>query len=121
MTSSLVSLLRPHQYLKNGFVLVGLASSPLRNEAVLMAAALAFVAVCLAASSVHVFNDRLDLEADRPHLTKRNRPIVNGAVQVVVAGRLAGRPLGRSRPGAGRAGGVVLRQRESVRTAGAHC
>ncbi len=45
----------------------------------------AFVAFCAAASSVYLFNDLLDREADRAHSTKRNRPIASGRLSVPVA------------------------------------
>jgi 4-hydroxybenzoate polyprenyltransferase len=41
---------------------------------------MAFVAFCLVASSVYVLNDLLDLEADRSHPRKRNRPFASGAI-----------------------------------------
>jgi 4-hydroxybenzoate polyprenyltransferase len=44
----------------------------------LVQAALAFVAFCLAASAVYLLNDLLDLEADRHHVTKCNRPFASG-------------------------------------------
>jgi 4-hydroxybenzoate polyprenyltransferase len=42
--------------------------------------ALAFAAFCLAASGAYVVNDMLDLEADRGHPTKRDRPFASGAL-----------------------------------------
>ncbi|MCL4676778.1 MAG: UbiA family prenyltransferase, partial [Pararhodobacter sp.] len=46
----------------------------------LSAAALAFVAFSLVASSVYLLNDLLDLASDRAHPRKRNRPLASGAL-----------------------------------------
>lgn len=82
----LIQLLRPHQWLKNGFVLVGLLFAHAWNDgAKLSHALIAFVAFCLLSSAVYVFNDFLDREADRLHPQKRNRPLAAGRVSVKVA------------------------------------
>lgn len=75
-------LLRPHQWIKNGFVLAPLvfAGAFLTPAAVLDAVAAAVV-FCLAASAVYVWNDLQDVEADRRHPIKQHtRPIAAGAV-----------------------------------------
>lgn len=82
----LLRLLRPHQWLKNGFVLVGLLfghawSDLLRVEQ----AGLAFVAFSLLASGVYVMNDLMDREQDRLHPAKRHRPLASGAVSLPMA------------------------------------
>ncbi len=74
-------LLRPHQWVKNGFVLVGVLfghawDEPLRVQAALVA----FAAFCAIASAVYVVNDWFDRERDRLHPTKRLRPIASGLV-----------------------------------------
>lgn len=80
-----VKLLRPHQYIKNGFVLLGVVFSHQWDNATLVSAGLAFVAFCAMASAVYVLNDILDVEADRQHPKKRNRPIASGAISVRTA------------------------------------
>ena len=50
---------------------------------------LAFVSFCFAASGIYIWNDLLDVDADRRHPTKRNRPIASGELSVGVA-RAAG-------------------------------
>ena len=74
-------LIRPHQWAKNGFVLIGLLfghawGDPIRVKA----AAVAFVAFCAIASAVYVMNDWFDRERDRLHPLKRHRPIANGDI-----------------------------------------
>jgi 4-hydroxybenzoate polyprenyltransferase len=79
-------LLRPVQWAKNGFVLVGLLFGHALGEPDKVQAALvAFAAFCAMASAVYVVNDWFDREADRRHPLKRFRPIASGRV----SGRLA--------------------------------
>ena len=77
----LIKLLRPHQWLKNGFVLIGLLFGHAWNDPVKLGHAVAaFVAFCLLASAVYVMNDLADREQDRLHPDKRHRPLASGAV-----------------------------------------
>jgi decaprenyl-phosphate phosphoribosyltransferase len=76
-----IKLLRPHQYLKNGFIwLPVFFGYQLTNAAAVLHVALAFLAFCLVASSVYVINDLRDVASDRRHPIKRNRPLASGAV-----------------------------------------
>ncbi len=86
---SIIKLIRPHQWIKNGFVLIGVAFSHRWDVLTLTSAALAFLAFCLVASGVYVMNDLLDVEADRKHPTKCKRPIASGAISVTQARLLA--------------------------------
>jgi 4-hydroxybenzoate polyprenyltransferase len=75
--------LRLHQWLKNGLLLVPLlASHQLTDGAAWMSLFWAFVAFSLCASSVYIANDLLDLESDRQHPRKCNRPFASGALPV---------------------------------------
>lgn len=79
-------LLRPHQWLKNGFVLVGLLFAHAWNDPLLLAKALAATAAfCLLSSAVYVFNDLIDREQDRLHPQKRHRPLASGVIGVPFA------------------------------------
>ena len=80
---------RPHQYLKNGFVVVGPLFSEQWTLDLLVRTLLAFTAFCAMASAVYCFNDLLDVEADRQHPTKCKRPIASGAISVRFAWFLA--------------------------------
>ncbi len=76
-------LLRPHQWVKSGFVFVGLLfghawQQPQLVHQVVMAA----LAFALGASAVYVGNDLADRQADREHPRKRLRPLASGAVSV---------------------------------------
>ena len=79
-------LLRPHQWVKNGFVAAPLFFTP---EAVtsdgLATVALGIVAFSAVSSAVYVLNDTVDREADRMHPEKRKRPIASGQISVPTA------------------------------------
>lgn len=86
----LIQLLRPHQWLKNGFVLIGLLfGHAWSNAEMRMQALTAFVAFCLISSAVYVMNDILDREADRRHPQKCLRPIASSRVGIGMALALA--------------------------------
>lgn len=72
--------MRPHQWLKNILVLVPALAA--HDLSALLPAAFAFVSFCLAASSIYLINDMLDLEVDRRHPRKCKRPFASGAISV---------------------------------------
>ena len=75
--------LRPHQWLKNGLLFIPLVLAHQLNELHLLEhAATAFICFSLTASSVYLLNDLLDLESDRKHATKRNRPLASGELPI---------------------------------------
>lgn len=75
--------LRLHQWLKNVLVFVPLvAAHRLTSSEGLVQALLGFLAFGLCASAVYVLNDLVDLEADRRHVRKRNRPFASGLIPV---------------------------------------
>lgn len=89
----LIRLMRPHQWVKNGFVFVGLLFGHAweQGEAVdlFLRAFSAFIAFCLLSSAVYVMNDLADREQDRLHPDKRQRPLASGAVGARAALALA--------------------------------
>jgi len=77
----LVQLLRPHHWVKNGFVLVGLLFGHAWEQPGYVAAAVAAtLAFCLASSAVYAFNDALDAQRDREHPDKKERPVARGVI-----------------------------------------
>ena len=70
--------LRPHQWLKNSLVFVPILTSHNVNTESFLNSIAAFLAFSLVASSVYILNDLLDLESDRIHPRKRNRPFASG-------------------------------------------
>jgi 4-hydroxybenzoate polyprenyltransferase len=83
-------LLRPKQWAKNLLLFAALVfARDLFVPEKFLLAVLAFVSFCLASSSVYVVNDLLDVERDRLHPEKRNRPIASGRVSPAAATALA--------------------------------
>jgi 4-hydroxybenzoate polyprenyltransferase len=83
---SLLTALRPKQWLKNGFVVLPLFFAGLfANQSAIVMTLGAFVAFCLAASGTYLVNDVLDRQADRQHPTKQRRPIASGKVSTASA------------------------------------
>jgi 4-hydroxybenzoate polyprenyltransferase/phosphoserine phosphatase len=78
----LVKALRPHQWAKNVLLFAPLTLAHTLALGPIVTALLAFIAFSLCASSVYVVNDLLDIESDRKHPTKRNRPFASDRVPV---------------------------------------
>ena len=79
----LLRLMRPHQWVKNSFVLTGLLFGHAWHDPALVTQVLfAFAAFCLVSSTVYVINDIVDIEQDRHHPKKRKRPLPSGKVTV---------------------------------------
>lgn len=89
-TFSLVSLMRPHHWVKNLLVFAPVFfAGGLFNPALLTASVVAFIAFSLVASSVYVLNDLADVEQDRTHPRKKRRPIASGRVSRTEGGVLS--------------------------------
>jgi len=78
LIAALVRAMRPHQWTKNLLLLVPLLLSHAVKAGNLTAGLFAFVSFSLAASATYIFNDLLDIEADRHHHQKRRRPFAAG-------------------------------------------
>ncbi len=90
MLRALLRESRPKQWLKNVLVFAAPGAAGVLDEGDnLVLAALAFVSFCFAASGIYIWNDLLDVDADRRHPTKRNRPIASGELSIGAA-RAAG-------------------------------
>ena len=86
----MLRLLRPKQWAKNLLLFAALVfAGDLFVLEKLLLALLAFASFCLASSSVYVVNDMIDVERDRLHPEKRNRPIASGQVSKSAATVLA--------------------------------
>jgi len=82
----LLRLMRPHQWVKNTFVLTGLLFGHAWHDPVLVVQAIiAFVAFCLVSSTVYIVNDVIDIEQDRHHPSKRKRPLPSGKLKISTA------------------------------------
>ncbi|MEW6411994.1 MAG: decaprenyl-phosphate phosphoribosyltransferase [Candidatus Zixiibacteriota bacterium] len=81
MFSSILKLIRPTQWLKNGIVLAPLIfAGELTHTGKLLVALGATVLFCLFSSSVYIFNDIIDYEKDRLHPLKKDRPLAAGKI-----------------------------------------
>jgi len=79
-------LIRVHQWIKNVFVFVPLLFSlHLFDKVYFITTLSAFVVFCLASSAIYVINDLVDIESDRAHPVKRNRPLPSGAISQTAA------------------------------------
>jgi 4-hydroxybenzoate polyprenyltransferase len=83
--------MRPSQWIKNVVVFAGVVFAGRLVEPEFALRALgAFAAFCVLSSAAYVFNDLTDVEKDRRHPEKRNRPIASGRVSRGAAIGLAG-------------------------------
>ena len=81
LAMELLRLLRPHQWVKNSFVFIGLLFGDVSNNLGLGSSVLVAAAgFCLLSSCVYVLNDIFDRKSDQTHPFKRRRPLASGAV-----------------------------------------
>lgn len=82
----MVRQVRPHQWVKNLFVLAPVVfAKELTNPVLIFKAVSAFAVFCLIAGAVYTLNDLVDAPQDRLHPVKRRRPIASGRVPVPLA------------------------------------
>ncbi len=77
-----LKLLRVHQWAKNALVFVPVFAAHRFDMAAIVDATIGAVAFSLAASSIYILNDLVDLDADRKHRTKKLRPLAAGTVPI---------------------------------------
>ncbi len=81
-----VRLIRIKHWIKNLLVLFPiLFAREALNVDLCIVAIVGFIAFCFASSSVYIFNDLNDIEADRIHPTKKERPLASGKVSRVAS------------------------------------
>jgi 4-hydroxybenzoate polyprenyltransferase len=86
MLSALLRTMRPRQWSKNLFVFAALVfDKQLFIPGSFLRTLAGFVLFCLVSSAVYIFNDLADVDADREHPDKRNRPIASGKLSIRVA------------------------------------
>lgn len=79
----LIRTMRPKQWPKNGFVYAGiLFDQQILDAGPFARVTLAFVLLCLSASAIYIINDLVDIERDRLHPRKRERPLASGQLPV---------------------------------------
>jgi 4-hydroxybenzoate polyprenyltransferase len=78
--------MRPRQWTKNAFLFAALVfDNKLFHLSDFLRTLAGFGLFCLISSAVYIFNDLLDVQADRQHPVKKNRPIASGSLPVPVA------------------------------------
>lgn len=79
--------MRPRQWPKNAFVFAGIVfDGTLENLTIRVAnTMLAFILLCFMSSAVYLMNDLADIESDRLHPTKKNRPLASGKLSTRTA------------------------------------
>jgi 4-hydroxybenzoate polyprenyltransferase len=83
MIKDYIKLLRPHQYLKNLIIFTPLIFAiKVTHIDLLINTLIAFVAFSLLASSIYIFNDIQDINEDRNHPTKKDRPLASEKIPI---------------------------------------
>lgn len=77
----ILRLMRPQQYIKNLFIFVPLFFAvKITDTTLLKNDIIAFIAFSLTASAIYILNDFKDIEDDKQHPKKKNRPLASGAI-----------------------------------------
>ena len=74
--------MRLQQWAKNGLLFVPLIAAHEQSPAVWLGMCWGFVAFGLVASATYIWNDLMDLNADRQHPRKRHRPMASGSLSI---------------------------------------
>jgi len=88
---SYLKIMRPSQWIKNGFVGMPLVfSGRLLDFEDSVKTMGIFLMFCLIASTTYIINDYMDMEKDKAHPVKKNRPLASGEMSPATAFVLAG-------------------------------
>ncbi|HJZ47068.1 MAG TPA: decaprenyl-phosphate phosphoribosyltransferase [Roseiflexaceae bacterium] len=93
MMRELLRAMRPKEWIKNVFIFAAIAfardpisGTPLwQDRGKVLIVVVAFALFCMAASAIYLINDLVDIEKDRAHPKKRNRPLASGRLSPPVA------------------------------------
>ncbi len=86
MLKALLKTMRPRQWSKNIFIFAALVfDKQLFHRTAFLETLAGFFLFCLISSSVYIFNDIVDIEADRQHPEKKKRPIPSGELPLSMA------------------------------------
>jgi len=91
MFVALIKAARPHQWIKNLFVAAPLIfARRIDDPEAALRTLYAVLCFCVLSSAVYLLNDIVDVEKDRAHPVKRNRPIASGRLPIGLAWALTG-------------------------------
>ena len=78
-----LKLMRVHHYIKNLLVFLPLIFSiQFFNKDLLINSIIGFISFSTLASVIYIINDIMDVESDRKHIKKKERPIASGQVKI---------------------------------------
>ncbi len=78
-----LKLFRVNHYLKNFLIFFPIFfSTGLFNASMLLKVFFGFIIFCLLSSTIYIFNDIVDVENDKLHPKKKNRPIASGQISI---------------------------------------
>ena len=79
----LLKVFRVHHWIKNLLLFIPLITShKFYNLELIMTLCVAFISFSFCASSIYIFNDILDIENDRAHPNKKNRPFASSDISI---------------------------------------
>jgi 4-hydroxybenzoate polyprenyltransferase len=82
----LLRTMRPKQWTKNAAIFAALIfDAKVFQRGPLLRTLAGFLLLCAVTGAVYIINDLADVERDRQHPTKRNRPLASGVLSVPVA------------------------------------
>jgi 4-hydroxybenzoate polyprenyltransferase len=82
----LLKTMRPKQWTKNLIIFAGIIfAQKIFQPELLLRTAYAFAAFCILSGSVYIINDLVDIDKDREHPTKKNRPLASGMLSAATA------------------------------------
>lgn len=86
MFKAFLNAMRPKQWSKNFFVFFAIVfDKQLFHIPALLHTLEGFASFCLLSSSVYIINDIFDIEVDKQHPVKKNRPLPSGALPIQLA------------------------------------
>ncbi|MBE2189022.1 MAG: UbiA family prenyltransferase [Desulfobulbaceae bacterium] len=84
----LTEQLRVYQWVKNTLVFLPMLLAHVIDQSMVISSTLTFFALSFMASAIYVINDLFDIEADRKHIDKKNRPLASGRLKILTAAKL---------------------------------
>jgi 4-hydroxybenzoate polyprenyltransferase len=86
MLRALLKSMRPRQWTKNILIYAALVfDQQFFNLDAFLRTTAGFILFCLISSAIYLFNDIADIESDRQHPVKKDRPIASGKLPLTVA------------------------------------
>mgnify|MGYP001352256927 CR=1 FL=1 len=76
----MISILRVSQWLKNLLIFIVMFAANKTNTDNFLILSIIFIGFSFLVSSTYIFNDLIDVESDRNHPVKKNRPLASGEI-----------------------------------------